>query len=188
MLGLKKHSLTSLIFAFLGLFLLSGCTSMQVNHSNYVRLCLAQPVVVLPFTNMTETPQADERATAILTDLLRTKGMRYVASYPSKMTKPSLIPGVKPTIPRAKMLAWAREQGFSYAFIGSVTEWNYKVGLDGEPAIGVNIDMVNLRAGIVEWSAVGSKSGGSRTALSEVAITLINAMLHSIDFKMVRRC
>lgn len=183
MLELKRHFFIPLL-AIGCLFLFSACTSMQVNHSHPVILHSNQSIAVLPFTNMTETPQADERAAAMLANLLRTKGLMYVGRYPTYATKPSLIPGVRPPIRHARLLAWARDRGFCFAFTGSVSEWNYKVGLDGEPAVGIDLELIDVKSGQVIWSAVGSKSGGSRTALSEVGINLTNAMLRSI--KVVR--
>ena len=129
---------------------------------------------------MTETPQADERAGTITANLLRTHGVMSVVNYPLQTQKVSLIPGVKKPIPMSKLLLWAQNQGATYAIVGTVTEWNYKVGLDGEPAIGVTLDLINVYTGHVEWSAVGSKSGGSRTALSTVAQELIDEMLNNI--------
>lgn len=184
---LKRYFVIQCFSILLGFsFLLAGCTSMQVNHSQPVRLVSPQRIAVFPFTNMTETPQADERAASILTNLLRTRGLWYVTNYPVRPVRPTLIPGVRQPIPRPKLLAWARRYGYAYAFSGSVSEWNYKVGLDGEPAVGVNLELIDVCTGQVIWSAVGSKSGGSRTALSDVAITLIDTMLNSIHFYTVR--
>jgi len=163
---------------------LFGCTGMSVNHTRPVYLPTYTPVAILPFTNTTETPQADERAQAILADLLRGHGLYHVMVYPNKVTHATLIPGVKQPISRQKTLAWAKNHGAMYAYTGSVTEWNYKVGLDGEPAIGVVIEMIDVNTGLVVWSSVGSKSGGSRIALSTVAQDLMNIMLSSIYYGM----
>ncbi len=178
----QKRNYCFTLFCILLASLLSSCTSMQVNHSQPICLNTCQKIVVLPFTNMTETPQADERAASMTADLLRTKGMRNVVTYPNKSKPASLIPGVKMPIQRARLLAFARRQSADYAMRGDVTEWNYKVGLDGEPAVGLNLEVIDVYSGQVIWSAVGSESGGSRSALSEVALNLINSMLKSIKF------
>lgn len=168
------------IFFIFVLSLLTGCSSSQVNHSQPICVYPGQKIAVLPFRNMTETPQADERAASITADLLRTKGMNVIL-YPLKSQQPTLIPGVKRIIPRGRLLAWAREHGAQYAVIGDVTEWNYKVGLDGEPAVGINLELINTYSEHTVWSAVGSKSGGSRTALSEVAVNLLDYMLYTVQ-------
>lgn len=158
------------------LFTLIGCTTMQINHSAPIALARYSRIAILPFTNMTETPQADGRAAAITEALLRSEGFAVIP-YPNITTRPALIPGVKPVIPRAQLLAWARENHLPYAMIGTVNEWRYKVGLDGEPVVGITLELINVSNGQVIWTAVGSKSGGSRTAVATVAQRLVEDML-----------
>lgn len=168
---------TALLFSAL---LLAGCGSMQINYNKQpLALSPSDTFAILPFTNMTETPQADERAADITAELMRTRGM-HVVSYPLRPLKPTLIPGGRTPLSRQSALAWARNQHARYAVIGGVTEWNYKVGLDGEPAVGVTLEIVDVNTDYVVWNAVGSKIGGSRTALSTVAQDLISNMLKHI--------
>src|SRR5438132_6689460 len=96
--------------------LLASCTSFEVDTSAPVCLYKTQRIAILPFNNDTETPQADERAATIVTNMLRARGMRNIVSYPAKQNKLTLIPGVKQPTPRPALLAWARKQGASYAF------------------------------------------------------------------------
>jgi TolB-like protein len=166
----------------LSCLLLTSCTSLSINHSRPIYLPCYDKIAIFPFTNMTETPQADERAAVIVASLIRNKGGMRVVSYPRREGNPSLIPGVRKPIEQSRLLAWARQQHARYAINGSVTEWNYKVGLDGEPAIGLTLEVIDVNSGHVIWSAVGSKSGGSRTALSDVAIELTERMLWTVRF------
>jgi hypothetical protein len=76
-------------------------------------------------------------------------------------------------------LAWARQQGARYALAGSVDEWRYKVGVDGEPAAGVALQIIDVASGETLWSGAGGKSGWSREALSAVAQQLIRNLLSS---------
>lgn len=166
--------------AYLAIACLVSCTSLTVNQTTSVNIPAHQRIAVLPFVNTTETPQADERAAAIATDLLRTKGAMNIVSYPMKGPKFSLIPGVKAPVAKAKLLHWARKGHARFALTGSVTEWNYKVGLDGEPAIGLTLELIDVQTGRTIWSAVGSKSGGSRAALSSVAQELLSKMMRNV--------
>lgn len=159
----------------------SGCTSMTIHHSRPIVIGLDEHVVVFPFYNLTEAPQADERAAAIVTNLLRAKGLVCIDAYPIQPIKPSLIPGTRPNVPRARLLQFARRHHADLALSGSVNEWSYKAGLDGEPVVGINLEMIDVNTGQVIWSAVGSKSGGSRVAASEVAIVLAKHMLSSVS-------
>lgn len=78
-----------------------------------------------------------------------------------------------------KALAWAREQGVRYALAGTVDEWRYKVGVDGEPAAGITLQIIDVQSGDILWSGAGGKSGWSREALSAVAQKLIRELLQA---------
>ena len=82
------------------------------------------------------------------------------------------------TLEQAK--SWAREQGVRYAVTGSVDEWHYKVGIDGEPAVGLNLIVWDLASDQIVWSAVGGKSGYSREAVSVVAQKLISQLVSAL--------
>ena len=76
-------------------------------------------------------------------------------------------------------LAWAREQKLRYALAGSVEEWRYKVGVDGEPAAGITLHILDVASGDILWSGSGGQSGWSREALSAVAHKLMRKLLES---------
>ena len=78
--------------------------------------------------------------------------------------------------PSARKRCWPRAQ---YALTGAVDEWRYKVGVDGEPAAGVTLRIVDVATGNTLWSGAGGKSGWSREALSAVAQKLIRQLLDS---------
>jgi hypothetical protein len=63
----------------------------------------------------------------------------------------------------------AIEQGMRYAIAGSVEEWRYKAGLDGEPAVGLSMRLVDLDSGEILWSGSAARSGWSRDSLSGTA-------------------
>ena len=80
---------------------------------------------------------------------------------------------------RQAALSWAQEQGIRYALAGTVEEWRYKVGVDGEPAVGVTLQIVDVATGDTLWSGAGGKSGWSREALAAVAQQLIRDLLQA---------
>lgn len=170
-----------LLFLFMMVGMLTGCTWTEVDHSCPLKLAHCTTIAVAPFANYTETPQANERAASITSGILRTRGSGVV-SYPARTLKPSLIPGMMSPASRCQILRWARECSIPYVMNGSVTEWRYKVGLDGEPVVGVNLELIDVENNCVIWNAVGSKSGGCRIALSTVGQELIADMLSSIYF------
>ena len=159
--------------------LLTACTATQINHSATPYWHPQAPTAVLLFENHTETPLAGERATAVTASLLESHGVHNLIIY-QRPANNTLFPGITRPIPKPVLIAWARERGAHYAMTGSVNEWTYKVGLDGEPVVGITLELLDTDTGEIIWTAVGSKSGGSRVAVSTVAQSLINQMLMSL--------
>ena len=132
--------------------------------------------VMLPVLNHTEVPQAGMRAEAITEGLLRAHGVSDLTRYPAMLNTETLFePSERKIMIEAEK--WARVQGARYAVYGAVDEWRYKVGIDGEPAVGVALHIMDLQANQVVWTGVGGKSGWSREALSAVAQKLIRRLL-----------
>ena len=134
--------------------------------------------VVLPFANHTETPLAGHRAEAIAQALLHTQGVGTVRRVPTNTQQEALF-NAGDSNRMDEALAWAREQGVRYALAGAVEEWRYKVGVDGEPAAGVTLQILDVASGDVLWSGTGGQSGWSREALSAVAQKLIRKLLQA---------
>lgn len=130
---------------------------------------------VLPLANYTETPQAGSRAAAIVEGVLRTRGIDDLTRAPGSLGAETLF---EPQDAQAieKSLAWARGAGIRYAVTGSVSEWRYKVGVDGEPAVGLTLQVIDVATGKVVWTATGARSGWSREALSAVAQKLVREL------------
>lgn len=132
--------------------------------------------VVLPFANHTETPLAGQRAEAIAETILHSNGINKIKRYPGNLQQEALFDASERK-QQEEALAWARQQGARYALTGAVDEWRYKVGVDGEPAAGVALQIIDVASGDTLWSGSGGKSGWSREALSAVAQQLIRSLL-----------
>ena len=170
---LKLFTRGALLFA---LTLLTACSTLD--RSAAPTLGANALWVVLPFSNNTETPLAGSRAEAIAEGLLRSQGIAKLRRAPAALQQDALFePGDRKQQDAA--LAWAREQGARYALAGSVDEWRYKVGVDGEPAVGIALSIIDVVSGETLWSGVGGKSGWSREALSAVAQQLMRSLLGS---------
>ena len=138
---------------------------------------------LLPIVNHTDVPQAGLRAETITEVLLRSREIGNLRTYPVTLNRDSLFePAERKAV--ADALGWAREQGVRYAVTGAVDEWHYKVGIDGEPAVGMTLQVIDLKDGDrVVWTAAGSKTGWSRDALSAVAQQLIKDLLNDIPLQ-----
>ncbi len=156
------------------MLLLSACSTLD--RGTPPELERQATWVVLPFANHTETPLAGNRAEAIAEALLRTNGMTRVKRYPAGTQQEALFDAGERK-QQEEALAWAKQQGARYALTGAVEEWRYKVGVDGEPAAGVTLQIIDVTSGETLWSGTGGKSGWSREALSAVAQQLIRDLL-----------
>lgn len=167
-------------FAFTALAISSalvGCST--TDRSQAPALERGATWAVLPFENHTETPMAGNRAEAIAAAVLHSRVASGVHRFSgSATTSDSPFGATQPTVGDAG-LVWAKEKGAAYALTGSVDEWRYKVGVDGEPAVGVALRIVDVNTGATVWSGAGGKSGWSREALSSVGQKLIRNLLDS---------
>jgi len=167
---LRKLFLTGLVLA------LGACSTLD--RSSAPSLDRQAQWVVLPFANHTETPLAGSRAEAIAEAVLYSQGVGKVRRYPGNPQQDALF-DAGDRKQQEDALAWARQQGARYALSGAVDEWRYKVGVDGEPAAGVALQIIDVASGETLWSGAGGKSGWSREALSAVGQQLIRSLLSS---------
>lgn len=121
---------------------------------------------------------AGNRAESVAEALLHARGVGKVKRYTSTAQQEALF-DAGDNKRQEQALAWAREQGVRYALAGTVDEWRYKVGVDGEPAAGITLQIIDVQSGDILWSGAGGKSGWSREALSAVAQKLIRELLQA---------
>lgn len=165
-----------LVVLALALLALTGCTTMK--QAGMGAIPANSEWALLPFINNTETPYAADRAEAIASSLLFARGMQLVAGYPDE-GRDELISD-RGTKRRTAALDWAKKQGVRYAVTGTVTEWRYKVGLDGEPVVGLTLNVLDVSTGKTVWSGSAGRSGWSRDAVSAVAQRVLEQLIETI--------
>ncbi|MEJ2481123.1 MAG: hypothetical protein P8Y78_13365, partial [Acidihalobacter sp.] len=131
--------------------------------------------VLLPIENYSQTPQAGSRAEAIARTLLARRGLK-MANYQQPKGNGGL-PVLDEQRRYQQAYDWAKAQGFRYAVTGSVEEWHYKSGLDGEPAVGLSLRVIDVQSGATLWSASGAKTGWGYQSAAGTAIKLMNGLL-----------
>lgn len=160
----------------LGLVLLAACSVNRVEQE--VSFTKDESWAVLPIINFSQTPQAGERAERIAETLLRARGLKDLRHYPLP-GNPNGLPILDEQKRFNAALEWARTTSAQYAITGSVEEWRYKSGLDGEPAVGISLQVIDVTTADVLWSASGSRAGWSRESLSGTA--------HKVLAKLTRK-
>lgn len=163
----------------LSVYLISACSTIN-STAPTTPVYASSRWGITPLTNNTEIPQAGARAAAITADMLRSRGVLNLVAYQNTNNCSQLLTCANSNVTTETALAWARRSNLRYVMMGSVNEWDYKVGLDGEPAVAVTLQLYDTASERVIWSAVGSKTGSSRSGLGTTAQNLINSMLGSL--------
>lgn len=169
------------VFAFFWLLIMSvllgGCASSQINAAAApTHLNRAAPWAVLPLDNNTASPYAGERVQSQLAALLRSKDMRNVLIAP-RHSQSGPLPIDNDAHAQRQFIKWARKHQARYALTGSVNEWRYKIGLDGQPVVGFALELIDLKQNRTIWSGVASASGDSREGLAVLSQKVLDEML-----------
>lgn len=167
--------MTGRLLLVLVLLLSGGCAVMDSTRTD-VKLVRDSKWAVLPMANHTDTAQAGLRAEALAEALLRVRGISDVVRYPAALSRDTLFEPTERKV-QEEAMAWARTSGARYVLYGAVEEWRYKVGIDGEPAVGLTLQIADAADGKVVWAATGAKSGWSRESVSGVAHKLMRDLL-----------
>ncbi len=132
---------------------------------------------VLPFRNLSQTPMSAERVESLVLSALRAKALPKVDLLAIDPAAADALPLLDDGQRFADALATARATGYQYGVTGSVEEWRYKSGLDGEPAVGLSIRVVDVASGDTLWSNSAARSGWSRESLTGNGQKVINRLL-----------
>lgn len=115
--------------------------------------------------NYTDTPRAGLRASNIIEGILRSKG--YIVK--------SHIKNKFPTLKKAKKMA--KKDKSRYFMYGGVSEWRYKTGIDGEPAVSIQLGLYKTKDAKLKWSSAGSDSDWGNASIGTTAQDLLEDML-----------
>jgi hypothetical protein len=135
---------------------------------------------IVPMVNYSQTPQAGERSEQILLSVLSSHGLQPRV-YPASTQGEQALMDDNERL--AGALDWARQQKLDYVVAGSVEEWQYKNGLDGEPAVGISLRVLEASTGRVLWSKSGARAGWSRESLAGTAQTVLDKLVGALRFE-----
>lgn len=153
------------IILSLSVVLLAGCSSASLVKSEQ-KLEQTGSVSLFQLHNYTDTPRAGMRSANIVEGILLAKGF-HVKSH---------IQEDSVSFSKAQSVA-KRDKSESF-IIGGVSEWRYKTGIDGEPAVSLQLSMYNTNSGEIEWSATGADSDWGTGSIGTTAQKLIQNMMN----------
>ncbi|MEJ2764884.1 hypothetical protein VV869_13080 [Photobacterium sp. MCCC 1A19761] len=137
--------------------------------------------VIMPMINNSNTPMASEKAEQILGAQLYAKGIN-ARFYPASHMK-DLASILDSNAKRNNAQAWLATQNVDYVITGSVEEWHYKSGLDGEPAVGITLEVQSARSQETQWRATGTRSGWGRESVSGTGQMVIAELLDGLNLE-----
>ena len=148
--------------------LLTACNDAELtSHRSLSHIDRNSTIVVYSMDNYTDTPHAGMRAANIAEGVLLSKGYRIVSKINST-ARPMTF---------SEKLANAKRAGVHYMLTGGISEWRYKTGIDGEPAVSLHLKLIDTARGSIVWSATGSDSSWGNTSIGVLAQSLIESMV-----------
>lgn len=172
--------LSLILLALLVMTLLNACSVHEIQQSP--ALGMRENWMMLPFENHSDTPDVGERAADIAEVLLRSQRGLKVSKYQANDAEGSL-----PELNQQKLvnsaIAWAKQNNVRYGVTGNIYEWRYKSGLEGEPAVGIALKVVDIGSGEIVWSATGSKTGWGRESVSGTAHKLLEELIDGLPLR-----
>ncbi|NPB08174.1 MAG: hypothetical protein GXN96_04505 [Aquificae bacterium] len=156
------------VFSFLLLLIVVLSCTKVVNRDKLV-LTKGKVYSVVPFENYTDTPLAGFRVASILEGVLRSEGYRVIRVWDYTYTEPD----------RKELERWRREamKKADFVIFGTVNEFRYKAGVEGEPAVSLSVFLYDAKKGEVVGGASGSASGWSYESLGTLTQKLIRKLL-----------
>ena len=169
------HHVRAVILLLTVIALGAGCTRQDIRHS--VSIDRNTRVALMPITNYSQTPQAGEQAESIVTSLWVTERGRPLVTYPTAQM--SELPPINDQVRFENARGWLAQQDVSYYLTGTVQEWRYKSGLDGEPAVSVTLRLYRPDGTLV-WSAQSSRAGWDRESVGMTAQKLLRKQIRAL--------
>ncbi len=145
------------------IFFLAGCSGTYMK--GYVQpngvVSEARRVAVLPLVNLTNTPNAGRMVGDLLTTEL------YASTKFDLMESTEMLKRIKGNKDDLEFVMedvvaqqLGSKLGVDTVMYGSVTEYQYKRGVNQSPTVGINLRMIDVASGKVLWASSSSKSGG----------------------------
>lgn len=161
----------------MAVLVLSGCATFLSNSGP--ELDKQRPIYIMPLSNQSNMPMAQAQAEQLLASVIAKEGLQ-VSLYPKHQVN-DLHANMEPEKRLKEAQQWLKQQPPGYVITGSVQEWQYKYGLDGEPAIGFSLILIDDSDKIL-WRGTVSRSGWGRESLTQVAIEALDDILSELNW------
>lgn len=155
---------------------LAGCAS-SVRTSATTLAVQRNATFLLPlYENATVNENAGVALTELTSTALMQRGfsVRQLERRDSLLLDPTAAPGL------ADYRAQARKRGADYLLLGTVHEYDFKTDLDGSPAVGITIKIVDPRTGNTVAQGSSGNVGHFSSSLTTTAQGAVEDLLSKI--------
>ncbi len=146
-------SRTICLLILVSALLSGGCATSRYRSSEPLD---HMSVLLLPFKNLTSTPEAGETISALFVSSITVNHAMYLASASPGTSKDIAKMAESGTLPNSVLESLAREHIDAVLF-GNVTEYEYRSGLSTEPVVGFTWKMLSTKSGRTLWTGAVSK-------------------------------
>lgn len=160
------------------LLVLSACHSAGFEYRTPNTNLSGLKVVILPFSNLTTTPDAGKSVTAIFVSAVNVRHPFVMIDYPRRERLSRSVDPATGAVSATVRTRIRASTGADAVLSGSVTEFEYRVGGATRPVVGMSWTLVSLKTGRVLWAVSVSRMGSCfwtcRETVSGLARTLID--------------
>jgi hypothetical protein len=168
-------ALRSLLGALLGIGL-AGCSTV-VHHGNTTSAPIVVPRLLLPpFVNATDNEHAGRALTEMTGSALVQAGIALF------QTEETLLRSAadKAAGPDGRYAELARGVNASHLLIGTVHEYRYKTDLDGDPAVGITLRLVDAATGQTLWQGTSGNVGYAFASVTSAGARAVDSLVRQL--------
>lgn len=156
----------------------AGCATVVTNGGNTGTIRVER-LLLPPFTNATD----DEHASRALTEM--TGSALVEAGLPLFQTEESLIRSAadKAQGPDGRYAELARTVGATHLLIGTVHEYRYKTDLDGDPAVGITLRLIDASTGQTLWQGSSGNVGYAFASVTSASQKAVRALMRDLPIE-----
>ena len=167
--------MTRLILLSLILFV-SGCAHVVTTGSATGENLTIGRLLLPPFVNATD----DEHASRAITEM--TGSALVQAGIPLYQTEDLVLRTAQDAAqgPDGRYAEIARSVGATHLLVGTVHEYRYKTDLDGDPAVGITMRIVQASTGETVWQGTSGNVGYAFASLTSAGQKAVNRLVSEI--------
>lgn len=154
----------------------SGCAHVVTTGSSTGENLTIGRLLLPPFVNATD----DEHASRAITEM--TGSALVQAGIPLYQTEDLVIRTAQDTAqgPDGRYAEIARSVGATHLLIGTVHEYRYKTDLDGDPAVGITMRIVQASTGETVWQGTSGNVGYAFASVTSAGQKAVNRLVSEI--------